>query len=71
MKKLIAILFVLMIGGVMIMMNSGKEFDSNSLTELVTDVEFDTTFNQEDFDYNNNISRKYSDDVGLSEWIGL
>lgn len=71
MKKLIVILFVLMIGGVMIMKHNDKGFDSNSLPELVADVEFDTNFNQEDFDYRTNVSRKYSDDVGLSDWIGL
>ena len=71
MKKLIVILFVLMIGGVIIMKNNDKGFDNDSLPKLVADVEFDTKFNQEDFEYSTNVSRKYSDDVGLSEWIGL
>lgn len=71
MKKLIVILLVLMIGGVMIVKNNDRGFGNDLLPKLITDVEFDTKLNHEYFEYRTNVSRKYSDDVGLSEWIGL
>ncbi|MBU1143205.1 MAG: hypothetical protein KKH92_06090 [Firmicutes bacterium] len=70
MKKLIFVLFIFFIGGVA-MFNSKKNEINHQLHELVEDLEFDTKFNQKDFDYSTKVSRQYSDDVGMPEWIGL
>jgi len=69
MKKMLAMLMLL--GGALIMSNEVYQKYSMELPRLVSDVEFDTKFDFEDFEKEVTISRKYSDDIGLPEDIGL
>ncbi|CDR30131.1 Uncharacterised protein [Acholeplasma oculi] len=69
MKKLFILLFVLLIG-VATLNSKNDPLITERFTELISDVEFDTEFNEEEFDYTVIVSKKYSDDVGMSEWVG-
>lgn len=69
MKKMLAMLMLL--GGALIMSNEVYQKYSMELPRLVSDVEFDTKFDFEDFEKEVTISRKYSDDMGLPPDIGL
>lgn len=69
MKKMLAMLMLL--GGALIMSNEVYQKYSMELPRLVSDVEFDTKFDFEDFEKEVTISRKYSDDIGLPPDIGL
>ncbi|VEU79916.1 hypothetical protein [Haploplasma axanthum] len=70
MKKVIRMLFMLLIGGVFGLKNEVKldEIDSIEMNE----VEFTTEFDKNDYGLTTTeVSRDYADAVGLPEWIGI
>lgn len=68
MKKSVVLLLVLLAGGQLLLSEDGKKM-VNEILNVVKIEEFDTQFNMEDFDQVPEMTSKYSNDVGLSEWV--
>lgn len=69
MKKKIIIILIILVGGITFMNAKDKSNDITFLDELVESVEFDTTFDDEDYDFVSKMSKKHSDAIGILEWI--
>lgn len=69
MKKKIIISLIILVGGLTFMNIKDKSNEITFVEELVKSVEFETTFDNEDYDYRFKVSKKHSDAIGILEWI--
>ena len=70
MRKVLSVLVLVIMGSLILKSEFNEVNFNNELKELVITEVMKTKFNFEE-DNNINISRKYSDDVGLPEWGAL
>lgn len=70
MKKKIIIILIILVGGITFMNAKDINNDIIFVEELVESSEFDTNFDDEDYDFLSKVSKKHSDAIGDLEWVG-
>jgi|LSQX01.3.fsa_nt_gb hypothetical protein len=70
MKKKVMFILLILVGVLTLKNTKDKKHQFVYVAEIVESIEFDTNFNDEDFNYVLTASKKHSDAIGILDWVG-